>query len=271
MSEQATQQWHVMCDAFGGLVPKIRRSKSVNINSRPLREQIKTVARQYFRHGRPLLEKRGLKDLTEELDPPFQALMQLSDGLNAAATYRKHIDLIRKALPKATLQMEMNFETATIPVHSGPNESESQIIQTLAELVPSASLSFQQAIDDLKQEGRISFRGPASELREALREVLDHLAPDDDVMTSDGFKLEKDRHKPTMKQKVRFILRARGRTKSTTELPEGTVLTVEEMVGDLARSVYTQGSIDTHIASGRRRVIQLKRYVEAVLSDILEV
>jgi hypothetical protein len=271
VSEQATQEWHLMCDAFGSLVPKIRRSQSVNINSRKLREQIKTVARQYLRQGRPLLAHLGLKNEIEVLDPPFQALMQLSDGLNAAATYRKHIDIIRRALPQATLQLEMNLGTAAPLAASKPNESEAQIIQTLAELVPSASLSFQQAINDLKEKDRISFRGPACELREALREVLDHLAPDDVVMASDGFKLEKDRPKPTMKQKVRFILKARGRSKSATEVPEGTVVTVEEMVGTLARSVYTQGSIDTHIASGRRQVVQLKRYVEAVLSDILEV
>jgi hypothetical protein len=56
-----------------------------------------------------------------------------------------------------------------------------------------------------------TFRGTASELREALRETLDHLAPDEDVMKAPGFKLERDRKAPTQKQKVRFILRSRRR------------------------------------------------------------
>jgi hypothetical protein len=38
-----------------------------------------------------------------------------------------------------------------------------------------------------------------------LREFLDHLAPDDDVLKS-GVKLEKDQRRPTMKQKAIFIM-----------------------------------------------------------------
>ena len=72
-----------------------------------------------------------------------------------------------------------------------------------------------------------------------------------------------------MKQKVRFILRARGQSKSATTVPEDTTTTIEGMVGDLARSVYNQGSVATHVAAERRNVMQLKRYVEVVLHDIL--
>jgi hypothetical protein len=148
---------------------------------------------------------------------------------------------------------------------------EKQILTTLSSLVPTAGLSYDQAIQDLADNSRVSYRGTAADLREVLREVLDHLAPDADVSGADGFKLEKDRTKPTMKQKVRFILKARGVSGSSTELSEKATEAVDAIVGGLARSVYNFGSVVTHVAGERQSVIQLKRYVEAVLSDLLEV
>jgi hypothetical protein len=144
------------------------------------------------------------------------------------------------------------------------------VIQTLDGLVPSASLSYKQAIIDLADDRRISFRGPALELREALRETLDHLAPDDAVTSADGYVPEKGRSGPTMKQKVRFILKARGQSKSSSVVPEQTTTTVDEMVGTLTRSVYDRSSVATHVASERKTVIQIRRYVVAILHDILE-
>jgi hypothetical protein len=142
--------------------------------------------------------------------------------------------------------------------------------QTLDGLVPSAALSYRQAIIDLADDRRISFRGPALELREALRETLDHLAPDDQVMRADWYVQEPKRAGPTMKQKVRFILKARGQSKSSSAVPEQAIMTVDEMVGSLTRSIYDRSSVATHVASERRTVVQIRRYVVAVLHDILE-
>jgi hypothetical protein len=107
-------------------------------------------------------------------------------------------------------------------------------------------------------------------LREALRETLDHLAPDEEVKAMPGFTLEKDQKGPTMKQKVRFILKARGQSKSSSVVPEQSSNTVEEMVGTLTRSIYNLSSVATHVASERKAVIQIRRYVVAALHDILE-
>jgi hypothetical protein len=59
----------------------------------------------------------------------------------------------------------------------------------------------------------MSWRGPATDFRESLRETLDHLAPDSAVKAEPGFKLEQNTSGPTMKQKVRFILKKRGVSK----------------------------------------------------------
>src|SRR5437764_5186383 len=135
------------------------------------------------------------------------------------------------------------------------NEEDERIKGTLEGLVPSAALSYRQAIIDLADDTRISFRGPALELREALRETLDHLAPDAAITSADWYVQEKGRTGPIMKQKVRFILKARGQSKSSSTVPEQTTTTVDEMVGTLTRSVYDRSSIATHVGSERKTVI----------------
>lgn len=269
MSERAAEEWQALGEALTRFVAHLSRSSSVNVNSASLRNEIKAVAQQYFRRARPLLAQAGAEAELPELDTSFQNLLQLADGRNAASTYWKYLKRVKKIFPRVSGQIEVRVGAGTQDVAT-EHKVEQQLLEALSKLVPSAALSYQQAIADLNASNRSSYRGPAVELREALREVLDHLAPDDDVMKSEGFKLEKDQTKPTMKQKVRFILRARGRSKATAAVPENTTTTIDAVIGDLARSVYTHGSVATHVATERRNVVQLKRYVEVVLHDILE-
>jgi hypothetical protein len=149
---------------------------------------------------------------------------------------------------------------------------EARIITTLEQLVPTAALSYQQALQDLATgTERLSFRGTANELREALRETLDHLAPDEDVMAAAGFALEQGQTRPTQRQKVRFILRSRHVPETARAAPENSVALVDELTGSLARASYVRSSISAHIASTRQEVRQMKMYVDSVLAELLQV
>lgn len=265
MSSQQLAAWHSFCGDFSKLAPKITRSTSVNINAVHLRDEVKAVARKYMHDARPVLAKEGFDSAV--LDEHFTKLHQLADGVNQAASYKWRVNAVRKALPNLTSQLEMKAGSAN---DGAPTVEETQLFDAISGLVPSAGLSYRQAILDLNDGNRVSYRGPAAELREVLREVLDHLAPDKDVMAAPGFKLEKDRPKPTMKQKVRFILKARDEGASTVEVPEKAMESAESIIGGLARSIYTYGSVVTHVAGERSQVVRLKRYVEAVLSHLLE-
>jgi hypothetical protein len=264
----SVDEWQALCDAFRGFSRRIEQARTVNINAGSLRAAAKQAAQQYFRQVRPVLPEFTLEEQLAGLDAAFTAVLELSQGNNAKTSYKKHIAAIRKLIPKVTSLIEINQGSARTV--SNTTEEDNRIIDTLTGLVPSAALSYQQAITDLVDNGRVSFRGPALELREALRETLDHLAPDDAVTNSDGYTQEKGRTGPTMKQKVRFILKARGRARSSSDVPEQTAMTVDQMVGTLTRSVYDRSSVATHVASERRAVIQIRRYVAAVLHDILE-
>jgi hypothetical protein len=136
-------------------------------------------------------------------------------------------------------------------------------------LLPSAAQSYQQALIDLADPKRQSFRGPAHELREALREVLDHLAPDVEMKAA-GVVLEKDRPKHTMKQKVRHIFKAREKSTTESAAPEDAANTVEALIADMTRSTYDHGSLAAHKERGQKSVQQLKRYVDVIFHDLLE-
>ena len=265
----ASDEWQSLCDTFARFARHIDHATSININATSLRQEARNTAQQYFRQARPIVIDLLIEDQLSVLDASFRALIEFSDRATAKTSYKKQIKSIRKLVPKITSQIELGQGVAR---HSGANttQEDEKVIQTLDGLVPSAALSYRQAIIDLADDNRLSFRGPALELREALRETLDHLAPDDEVTAAPGYANEKGRHGPTMKQKVRFILKARGQSKSSSELPENTATTLDEMVGTLTRSVYDRSSVATHVATERRTVSQIRRYVVAVLHHILE-
>jgi hypothetical protein len=74
-----------------------------------------------------------------------------------------------------------------------------------------------------------------------------------------------------MKQKARFILRARGQPSTAVRAPEDAVSTVEERFAGLARSVYERSSISSHVTTSKGEVIQIKMYVDTVLAELLEI
>ena len=147
--------------------------------------------------------------------------------------------------------------------------TEAAILATLDQIVPSTALSYQQVLQDLTDARRVSYRGTAAELREVLRELLDHLAPDHEVLKT--VKLEKDQRGPTMKQKAIFIMKARGIGETTRKTSAYAVGAVEESVGSLARSVYNRGSVSTHVNTTRNEVLTLKAYADAILADLLQI
>ena len=145
------------------------------------------------------------------------------------------------------------------------------IIETLRQVCPSAAAAYSQALADLGAEERESWRGPATELREALRETLDVLAPDDEITKQPGFRFEQDAHRPTMKQKVRYILKKREIPSGAMAVPENAVQGVEDILGGITRSVYNRSSISTHTPTDKKEVVRVHAWVRLVLCDLLEV
>jgi hypothetical protein len=274
MATSAPDDWEELRQSLDNLQNAVNRSKAVNVNTNSLRDAARRLVQHYFRLARPDLQALGID--TEELngiDSEMQSLLGLANGRNAKRSYLATLRKIRESLDRIELSRELHLgQAASADSNQVPESAiEIRIAETLSELVPSAALSYEQALRDLQSADRLSYRGTANELRETLRETLDHLAPDKDVKEAPGFKLEKNQHKPTQKQKVRHILRSRGRNETARKAPEESALLVEERTASVTRASYERGSLSAHIASSARDVRQLKMYVDSVLAELLEI
>lgn len=174
------------------------------------------------------------------------------------------------------LRRALNDPSSDAGVRSGqklpvlePTAEEQTLLDILDKTLPTAAASYRQGLLDLQGPTRHSYRGTVAEFRECLREVLDHLAPDHVVLAQAGFRLEQGRTRPTMKQQVRFILKVRGFGKTQMDAPEKSVVTIEERIGEVTRAIYDRASLGTHVTQSKAEVVQIKRFVDTVLFDIL--
>lgn len=260
---------------INSLTAVIRKNVAVNVNAKEIKEAAIATSSYYFKACRAdvarILADEG--ELTS-FDQDWQDLIRLAHGNNARESYLKLLfRLLRKTRNlniASHLPSPKSMELAK-PVISH-SEAERILIVTLDKMIPSASSSYQQGLRDLSDDPhRLSYRGPACEFREALRETLDLLAPDTDVLKQSWYKQESDARGPTMRQKVRFILSSRGKTKAQQGVSEKSIELIEGLCGDVARAVYTSASLSTHVQTTKNEVLQMKRYLDAVLFDILEI
>jgi hypothetical protein len=261
--------WRALISQAQAIQRKINSSPN-QVRSVPLRDEVRGLAQSFFRQIRLGLVSAGLDSEVHVLSDLFSELLRLAEGASTKAKYLEVLKALRSMSAEIVTRLETDRGKSLKPELTVTVEDE-QIMKTLQGLVPAAALSYQQAIADLADDSRVSFRGPALELREALREALDHLAPNEEVEAMDGYKREPERKGPTMKQKVRFIRSARGLSKSSGAVPEQTTTTIDELVGTLTRSVYDMSSVATHVAKERKAVVRIKLYVVAVLHEMLEI
>lgn len=238
----------------------------VQLKSATARAGLRGLAEKYFASVRPgLTAHSSASDHRAAVDAAMTDLIALCHKQGSIAKY--------KALLKTAKAHLIHLDTDLVSAaqdESQPSDADRRIIQTLRALLPSAAAAYEQALFDLRQTTRLSWRGPATDLREALRETLDHLAPDDEVKLMPGYKQEQDTHGPTMKQKVRFILKHRGTPKPQTTTTEDATAAIDAALGSFVRSVYTRSSVSTHTATGKQEVLRIHELVRVVLGELLE-
>lgn len=250
----------------------VNRSKAKQVQAKSITNSARSTVLSYFDETRPILAQNGLdNESLGGVDTLMQSLLVLSQKASLKTSYSRVLKAAIQELNGVEVALVTNAPTIVNLDSVDLDGKEVRIARTLSSLVTSAGVSYEQACRDLRDASRLSFRGAATELREALREALDHLAPDPDVAAQDGFKLERDQKTPTMKQKVRYILKSRGKSKTVSEAPESAVQVIEERVGALARSVYNRSSLSTHLGTTKQEVQQIKAYVDVVLGELLEI
>lgn len=239
------------------------------VQSKRQRDRIRSIVESYFNEVRPLIDDNTVEGThIKAVDALMQNILQLSHKNSSTNRYRTEFKELKKNL------VLLDSWLVATPMRSSSSSREGvddRIVVTLRALLSSAAMSYEQALLDLAQDQRLSWRGPATDLREALREVLDHLAPDADVTSASGYKQEKDTNGPTMKQKVRFILKSRKASKGVAATTEDATSAVDEAVGAFVRSVYTRSSISTHTPTSKDEALRVLSLVRVVLCELLEV
>jgi len=254
------------------LLATLRSGKSINVTSKTIKSGVIDVAKDYFQNIRPEISSSLPEKTLQVYDAQWQDLVRLAHGNNSRRSYVKLLTALKKATVEINVTRIILSGVAPEAQEAVYTDAEAVLVNTLEQLAPSAAQSYQQAIQDLAAPvQRLSYRGTATDLREAFRDTLDQLAPDTVVMQQDGFALEKGQMQPTMKQKVRFILRSRGKGSTPRAVAEKSVELIEALSGDIARAFYNRASLSTHVETTYGEARQLKRYVDTLLFDLLEI
>jgi len=274
MAVLPTEPWDLLWERLEAVSTALERLGDKTAIPSGIRQEARSTTQAYFREARPtLLAARVPALLLGSFDGLMQDLLRATNA--KVPKVRQHLKVLAAAADLRTdievsINQALGEEALRRTEGTDYSPTEQKIIDTLNGLVPTAALSYSQALRDLAEPDRVSFRGPALELREALRETLDHLAPDDAVQAQPGFKLEDNQKKPTMRQKALFILRSRGMAKTALEAPRDAVEIIENSTSSLARSAYSRSALSTHVANTRAEVRQFKMYLDSVLSDLLQ-
>ena len=249
----------------------LERVQSQRINREETKNRVRHVVDAYFRADRPeFIKELRNEELLESLDAAFQELLSHTHTRTGKRRYIATVDLVCaewQNLEKKVILQSPPTEESDAPLQG----LERDLLFTLGKLCAPAATCYLQALCDLTSSNRTSWRGTATELRETLREVLDQLAPDDELQSQDDFTLAEGARGPTMKQKARFILKSRRVSESARRPVEDAIDLVDERLGVLVRSVYGGSSRSVHTEASKKDILSIKRFVETVLVELLEI
>lgn len=244
----------------------IRAAPGPQIKSRGTKAELHKLATDYFDSVQAIAAQS--ESLSESLNAIFHSIHAAS---RKSSSTTRCLTLLKEAKQGLVECEGLAISQSSKSQAGHRTRADDLIISSLNEICPSAALAYQQALLDFDQPARLSWRGPATDLREALRETLDILAPDKEIEGMPGYKAEPDAKRPTMKQKVRYILKIRGVPSGAITTPETAVTGIEEIIGGLTRSVYNRSSVSTHTATDRSEVVRVHAWVRMVLCELLEV
>jgi len=256
-------------DDVTSLRGRLKKLKSKQVSSAPLLNSVKETVDFYFRQVREkIVDKSSVQEIVSKCDSHFQDLLSFTHKSSSTNKYKTALNKTKTELIK--LEQVALVGQPNKNNNDNIEDIDKRIINTLNGFIPSSALSYKQAILDLQFDSRLSWRGPATDLRESLRECLDYLAPDKEVEEQPGFKLENDRSGPTMKQKVQYILKKRKLSDSQIKPAKSAISLIDELFGGFVRLVYNRASVSTHSPTDKNEVKKIKEYVKLVFLEVLE-
>jgi hypothetical protein len=158
--------------------------------------------------------------------------------------------------------------SAVVPARGPISGREATILERLRNLSPVLANSFEQALRDLNDFTRLSYVGPAGEVREVLRAAIQMLAPDVEIKKQKWFVGHEQgkQMNPTQAERTRYAVQIRG---GSAEQVKVTDALIDELVGQISRSTYAVGSGALHAGTAQEKVRKLTGWIWALLDEVL--
>jgi hypothetical protein len=142
------------------------------------------------------------------------------------------------------------------------------LLVRLRKLSPVLADSLEQALTDLNDNSRLSYVGPAGEVREVMRACVQQVAPDEEVRKQPWFVgiPQGSKTNPSQSERTRYAVQQRGGDKDQIK---GVDDLIDGLVGQISRNTYNTGSSQLHAGARQKDVRKLARWVFAVLDEVL--
>jgi hypothetical protein len=252
-------------DGFLALERRLSRRTARTTRSVEDFNSVRALVDAWFRVYRPQITRvLGEYPAISTVDERLQALRAnvgtrfvISDLRAELRAIARHIT--REILPAYAAARWSGAATAERVVSA----TDEELLRRLEGVSLELAESYRQVLQDTRDESRLTFLGPAGELREIMRAAIHILAPDNAVAGQAWFVGHQGR--PTQAERIRFILQEGRGERSAVETAE----VVEQKVAELGRSLYTRASQAFHAGAKRAEVERALAYVRAILNEIL--
>jgi hypothetical protein len=262
-------------DILDGLIERTAATSSTTVSLQSERHNIRAVVAAWFQYRKLFLDILGNESDLHALDKAFEGIQNLTATSVSRTKILRKLKAAQKSFKNKLWIPLSRAYWSRIPERT-PTGRDTEVAARLKQLDTELANSYEQATMDLEDEGRISYRGCASEPREVLTGVLHILAPTDKVQATDWYqearKSGQQKEKtPTRSDRTKYILRVRAKGSSATEAAEAVMLSVEERLGHVVSATYRRNSDSTHRATERDEVNQQLQYLNALLRELLPV
>jgi hypothetical protein len=261
-------------DVLERLLVRLRKGDSGSSIRPAERTLVRSVIGAWFEQYKPSFEgSLGSELPLKTIDERLQSLLKLAAKQSSRIAVGRVVSSIKQCFTDQLLFPLSRAYWSRVPERTSAGYDH-EVASRLTDLGKDLGASYEQVALDLENEGRLTYRGPASELREILTGVLHQLAPTDQVQQTEwyrearrsGVRVEPT---PTRAERTKFILRSRAQGTAAEETAESYMTTVEDRLANIVNATYRRGSAATHVGAERGELAQLLQYVNALLRELL--
>jgi len=232
------------------------------------------VGAWFSEYRTPFIRTLGDEKLIAAMDESMEALLNLASKNSPRRSLVRAVNFANRYFTESLLVPLTRSYWSRAPQRS-PAGKDDLVAASLRQLDPDLADGYEQAVIDVEDTDRLSYRGPAGELREVLTGVLHTLAPTADVEATEWYKESRrtgtrKEPTPTRAERTRYILRAKLKGSVVTDSAESYTSMVEDRLEGVVNATYRRGSAATHAGAERNEVEILLPYINALLRELLQ-